>query len=200
MRRKHGWFVLLLLILLLQAGCQWQDMQTRIQSMKESLNTDQKNETEMLVEDVMKDAPLDQAEKTTVQLYFPTKSGGGLGIEERSIDRVDGIGRAAVTELLKGPKSDKMVSPFPTGVQLLDINIRPDGQCFVNFNARIQDIDGAAREKNAVYSIVDTLSQFPTVDEVNFLVEGEKVDSLAGNIDLSVPVAANYEMVKADSR
>ncbi|MGE5423665.1 MAG: GerMN domain-containing protein [Ignavibacteriales bacterium] len=133
-------------------------------------------------------------EKIKVRLYFARKDGKGLDTEERSIKKVEGMARATIKELLKGPKDPQLKSVIPTGTKLLDVNLKPDGTCLVDFTSQIRNISGANAEALEVYSIVNTLSQFPTVDYVVFMVNGEPIDSLGGEFDLSDPVMADFDM------
>ena len=46
----------------------------------------------------------------------------------------------------------------------------------------------------AVYSIVNSLCEIEDVTKVQFLIEGEKLDSYRNVIDLSKPVEPNYDI------
>ncbi len=60
----------------------------------------------------------------------------------------------------------------------------------MDFSAEVRKVSQAKEEKILVDAVAATLGQFPTVKEVSFMVNGEKVDSLAGAVDLSRPVIA----------
>ena len=47
-----------------------------------------------------------------------------------------------------------------------------------------------------VGSIVDTLTEFPEVQNVQILIDGAKVETLSGHMDLSEPLARMSELVK----
>lgn len=132
--------------------------------------------------------------KVKVKLYFARRDGEGLGVEEREISKVEGIARATLQELIKGPLRSDLVSPLPKGIKLLDINIKPDGTCILDFNARLTEVAGAKEETLAVYSIVNTVSQFASVERVVFLIEGKKINSIGGNINVAEPVTADYTL------
>lgn len=134
------------------------------------------------------------AAELKVELYFERQDGRGLAIEEREIPKVEGIARATVEELLKGPGDNKLVSPFPPGTCLLDINIKPNGNCVIDLSSHIKKVRGAHGESLAVYSIVNTLSQFPSVDTVTFLVEGETVETIGGHLNTAEPVTADFSL------
>ena len=129
-----------------------------------------------------------------VNLYFADSSGHKLVVEERNIAKVEGIARRTMEELLKGPASVESVQVFPDGTRLLDINIKPDGLCIVDLSAEACGVVDKDQEKLMVYGMANTLSQFPSVQEISFMIDGEQVDSIGGYIDLSSPLQANYDI------
>ena len=136
--------------------------------------------------------------KVDVVLYFADQGGDLLVPEKREIVMVPGLARATVEELINGPKDKGLARTVPEGTKLRDINIEK-GLCRVDFSRELKDNHwgGSSGELLTVYSIVDTLTQFPTVKEVEILIEGQKIDSLAGHMDLSVPVTRNNQVIKS---
>lgn len=135
--------------------------------------------------------------KVKVTLYFANAEGDMLVPEKRTITEVQGIARATLEELIKGPRADKNLAPtIPSGTRLKDIDIR-NGVATVDFSREFVDNHwgGSSGELLTVYSVVDVLTQFPTVKEVQFLVEGQKVETLAGHMDLAKPVMRNTEYI-----
>lgn len=138
----------------------------------------------------------DSQEKIVVQLWFADSQGQTLVMEEREIPKVEGIARATINELISGPSPESDLLPvIPVGTVLKDINVKDDGLIIVDFSRELIDnhIGGATSEALTVYSIVNTLTQFPTVDRVQFLIEGQTVDTLTGHIDLSEAVMSSLE-------
>ncbi len=139
-------------------------------------------------------------EKTEVVLYFGSKDGTYLVGETREIAKVQGIARATIQELINGPAPESgLAQTIPNGVKLLDINIKPDGVAVVSFNEAIktQHWGGTAGEQLTVYSIVNTLTQFPAIQKVQFLIEDQAVETLAGHLEISQPLERNAEVIKA---
>lgn len=139
------------------------------------------------------------SEKYNLVLFFGDQE-GSLVAEKRQIPKVEGLARRAINELIKGPKSDKLKSNMPTGTKLLDINIKPDGLCIVNFSKELMTNHqgGSSGETNTVYSIVNTLTQFSSVEEVQILIEGEQKETLAGHLDISQPLERDATMVSGN--
>lgn len=190
---KKAWLLVLVLVIILVGPHYYGSLKDRFLSGEGKLKQLSNLEQEVAVpEELIKDL---QREKVKVQLYFPRRDGKGLSIEERQIDMTEGIARSTLQELLEGPENKELKTVIPAGTRLLDINIKPDGFCVVNFSSELSKIN-SQDARLAVYSIVNTVSQFPTVDKVQFLIEGKPVKYLGSSVDLTKPVAAEYDLVK----
>lgn len=129
-------------------------------------------------------------EEREIKLYFADSKGQGLAVETRKIEKTEGIARRTMQELIKGPQTSGYSAVFPPGSELRDINLKPDGLCILDFNDEVKNLSDVRTEKMMVDSIAATLSQFPSVKEITFMIDGEKVDCLTGGLDLSKPVMA----------
>ncbi|NLO89092.1 MAG: GerMN domain-containing protein [Clostridia bacterium] len=138
-------------------------------------------------------------ETIEVVLYFADREGKKLVPENRKIKKVEGLARATINELIKGPSQESDLLPtIPQGTVLRDINIKDDGLCIVDFNKKLMEKNstGVIPEELTVYSIVNTLTQFPAVERVKFRVEGQDPRSM-GNISLSdTPLMENNRLIK----
>ncbi|MZP28240.1 hypothetical protein GTO91_00695 [Heliobacterium undosum] len=133
-----------------------------------------------------------------IMLYFADAKGQNLVVEKRSISKTGSIAKAAVNELIKGPVIHSGALPtIPTGTRLIDININKEGLCTVNLSKELQKNHqgGSASEALTVYSIVNTLTQFQAVQKVQLLVEGKKIETLAGHMDVSQAMARKNSMI-----
>lgn len=134
-------------------------------------------------------------EMTQISLYFASNDGTKLVEETRMIPKEEGIARATVNELILGPDDDELSATMPTGTKLMDINIK-EGVCIVDFNNALKaGIDSIEEENICVYSLVNTLTQFDSVDEVKILVDGKNIDQFAGAFDISATIAPNMNIV-----
>lgn len=143
--------------------------------------------------------PVVKPEKIQITLYYAAKDGSQLVQENRKIDKVPGMARKTVEELLKGPGATSgLANTIPTGTQLLDINLKPDGLAIANFSGELKNSHsgGSSSEAMTVYSIVNTLAQFPTVQRVQILLEGETIETLAGHLDIAKPLEPDYSLIK----
>ena len=127
-----------------------------------------------------------------VVLYFASSDGKSLEAETRKIPKQEGMARATINELIAGPADDSLMPTLPAATILDDINIA-DGVCTVDFSSELLDDlpDDQQAQMLALYSIVNTLSQFDSVDYVRILVNGRALDSLAG-VDVSTVIAPMY--------
>jgi spore germination protein GerM len=68
--------------------------------------------------------------------------------------------------------------------------ISPDGTAYINFSREIQHEfpGGAWTETLTIYSLTNTLAEaFPDIRQVQIMVEGTAIDTLAGHIDTTRP-------------
>ncbi|MDR1205308.1 MAG: GerMN domain-containing protein [Peptococcaceae bacterium] len=155
---------------------------------------------EVSAEDLVQSAGAlaDPSQSKTVLLYFTDQSGANLVAEERMIPKVEGIGRAVMQELLKGPVQPELAEALPQATQLLDINIKEDGLAIVDFSKELAEglADSSSAERMAVYSIVNTLSQFPSVERVQIRVEGKNVNTLKGAVRLDQELTEDVTLIK----
>ncbi len=137
-------------------------------------------------------------ELKTLTLYFTDEAGQKLVVEERNVEKATGIARSSMEELIKGPTQTGLKATLPASARLLDINIRPDGLAIVDFSGNlVKDLPvSATSEKLAVYSIVNTLTQFPTVSKVELRIDGKKVDTLLGYVKLNQDLVKNTSMIQ----
>ena len=77
------------------------------------------------------------------------------------------------------------------------MNIKDDGTCIVDFSKELTEnhSGGVLGEELTVYSIVNTLTQFPSVQEVQIRVDGQEINTIAGHIDVSQAMARNDDLI-----
>ncbi|MDD4803074.1 MAG: GerMN domain-containing protein [Syntrophomonas sp.] len=188
----------LLVICLLSGGCSKVD-ESKINAWKDMIkipvSTEKNNlsDKEILVND--NQSP-DLSEKIEINLYFEDPQQHKLVLEKRSIVKVEGIARQTMHELINGPTQTDLRSTFPAGTQLLDINIKPDGLCIIDLSSEATTVTSKEQGKLMLLAIADTLSQFPTINKVSFLINGENIYNSGAMVDFSKPVQADYSMTR----
>lgn len=125
-----------------------------------------------------------------VVLYFAKADGSGLETEKRDIPAQEGIARATVNELIAGPRTAALSPTLPAATIVEGMTVS-DGLCTVDFSSELVDHLSADPQAQllAVYSLVNTLSQFDSVERVRILVDGETVSGGLGGVDLSAALA-----------
>lgn len=111
-----------------------------------------------------------------VTLYFADKSFKKLLTETRKATMTDNsLEKTIVTELLRGPVSNKLERLVGDGAKLISIETANE-VCFVNFSSAFLDgvESGSLKEKLLVYSVVNSLSQVAGVEKVQILIDGKK--------------------------
>jgi len=190
-----GMAILAVVFIPLWSGC-WPDKDTGASNLPG--NSGKKNtESKGSGEAPGSDGLSDRAEQTAIILYF-SNSDGYLVAEKRTVTKVEGIARLALQELIKGPAPGSQLRPtIPQGTILRDIGIK-NGLATVDFSKeiRLNHGGGSCGELLTVYSIINTLTQFPAVQQVQILLDGQKEETLMGHIDLTRPMPRDESLVR----
>jgi spore germination protein GerM len=136
------------------------------------------------------------SEFTEIALYFCDQD-GHLRVELRELTTTDNLPEAALRELIRGPATPELLPTIPEGTVLKSIVVT-DGLAKADFNSELKTNHwgGSLGEMITVYSIVNTLTQFPEIERVQILIESQEVESLAGHLDLSEPLDPSSDLVK----
>ncbi len=137
-------------------------------------------------------------EQQTVTLYFGDQEAMYLVPETRTVDKKDGILEAAVVEeLVKGPQKEGSARTIPEGTRVRSVNV-VNGVAYVNFSQEFQTKHwgGSAGEIMTIYSVVNTLTDLPGVEKVQFLLEGEKLESILGHMDTTIPIEPDLNLIE----
>ncbi|MCX6372059.1 MAG: GerMN domain-containing protein [Actinobacteria bacterium] len=118
---------------------------------------------------------------TTLSLYF--LRGEALGVAERRVPQTTKPATAATEALLAGPtaaeKAAGLASAVPRGARLIGLSI--DGTTArVNLSAQFAAGGGSLSMQARVAQIVYTLTRFPTIRAVDFILDGALVETLGG--------------------
>jgi len=130
-------------------------------------------------------------ETTTLTLYFTR--GETLGVAAREVPRTEAVARAALEELLKGPTAREaeagLGTEIPEGTKLNDVSIA-DGVATVDLSPEFESGGGSLSMQVRVAQVVYTLTWFPTVDSVQFEIDGRPVEAIGGEgVVVSPPVS-----------
>lgn len=138
--------------------------------------------------------PTPKTDEVEATLYFANKKYIETGdeslekliTEQRTIEYGDiSLEETIVKELMKGPESDELSNVIPSTIKLLGIEVA-DGTAFVNF-AEEGLYGGSMQEDFTLSQIIGSLLELDSVERVQFLIDGEKAESLMGHFDISEP-------------
>jgi len=136
-------------------------------------------------------------------LYFEDDNGYVVPVMKK-IKMEEGIGKAALQELKQSAAESLKVSGLyailPDNAKIeLDINKK---LATLKLNKDALNANNAFEETNKVIAIVNTLTEFSTVEKVQFLLDGKKVSKLKFGTDVSKPIGRfvlNPESADADT-
>ncbi len=142
-------------------------------------------------------------ETTTITLYFIDETLEGLFAEERSVQvEKEGLLPAVIVEeTLKGPKDEELRPVIPEGTRLLGIEVEK-GRAVVDLSRQVRDNFnlGAMGEGYIIYSLVNALTELSEIKEVQFLVDGEVIESIGGHFLLEEEIFTRDEsLIKTNS-
>lgn len=133
----------------------------------------------------------------TVALYFATPDALGLEVEQRVLT-TEPAPMIALAELLTGTANADLVNVIPPGTQLNGLAIS-NGVAYVDFNEGLLNSNnrGSANELLTVAAIVNTLTEFVGIEQVQILINGKEVETLYGHMDLSEPLPRFSDLIKS---
>lgn len=114
--------------------------------------------------------------QTTIVLYFEDSTSGILAKEQRKVDSkelIDDPYKYVLELLLKGPEIEDLLNPIPEETKINEIKFEK-GIVYVDLSKEFLNASGT----NAIYSIVNTLSEFTEVDGVKITIDGEEKEGL----------------------
>ena len=130
--------------------------------------------------------PQVQAQETRdAVLYFISVDNSGTLVREkiiRQVKKTDSPLTIAINSLLTGPTSVEnqkgIISLIPSGTKLLSATVK-NGTAVLNFNESFQfNTKGIEGCRGQLMQIVYTATEFSTVDNVQFLIEGQRKEFL----------------------
>lgn len=144
--------------------------------------------------------PQEKKEEIEITLFFGDKKAQFLIPEIRRVPSTQAVAKVALEELIKGTEDKSKISLIPEGTKLLDISIE-NGVAQLNLSKEFKEKYplGSASENILIYSIVNTLTEFPSIKKVHFLVEGRPLEVIGSNYDLAnTYFERNESMIKKD--
>ena len=137
--------------------------------------------------------------KKEVEIFVPKAKAEGFYLEKKIIKAVDSKDQItnSVNALINQDEANRI---FPKGTKLIsDIKIRKD-IAKVDFNrAFLENFEGGAEDEAIIVnSLAHTIVNADgSIKKIRILVEGKTVESLGGHLDLTEPIEADPQILKA---
>ncbi|MBO6179769.1 MAG: GerMN domain-containing protein [Selenomonadaceae bacterium] len=161
---------------------------------KSSEKPEQKQEqvTEEKKPEVKKDTKpkAEEPKEHALKIYFPNEDGTKVVAVERKVKALEKDKyKAAIEELLKGTDKKGTISIIPKKTKLKSVSLK-GSKLTVDFSGDMVKyfVGGSTGEELMVGSIVNTLTEFKEVKSVKILIDGREVETIAGHMDLTMPI------------
>ena len=135
-------------------------------------------------------AKKEAAKTMQIKVYYPDDQGMKLIAVRLTISQTGGDKyKAAMKALLEGTKEKGQTNIIPRQTKLQSVSVRGD-TAYVDFSRDLvrHFTGGSTGEEMLVGSVVNTMTGFSEIRKVQILIDGEKVETLAGHMDLSAPL------------
>lgn len=135
-------------------------------------------------------------DKYEVKLYFLDEEKQKLVPVYRSVVYKNGISivKLAVEQIIEGPNTDSVNSTIPPDTKVNSVDIK-DGVCYIDFSSEFLSEPLDVDPSLALYSVIDTVTEFPEVDSVVFSVDGES-DFIFRDFEITGPYKRNTDYIK----
>lgn len=132
----------------------------------------------------------DYKQKTTLNVYFSDNTGKALVVIPVDItyNATISLEQLAIEQLISGPYTIEGVSKnnvlptIPKGTVLNKVTVK-ENTCYADFSKEFLNKEDNITDYVAIYSVVNTLVELPSVNKVQFSIDGEQVLKYNQNIN-----------------
>ncbi|MFR4350737.1 MAG: GerMN domain-containing protein [Roseburia sp.] len=145
---------------------------------------------------------INSIQNATLTLYFSNGEGNGLVKEVRQdvyYSSNISVEKLIVEQLLEGPSVSGAKSAIPQGTKLVTVSV-VDGVCYVSLDEGFRNQDYKVNEAIVIYSIVNSLTEVPTVSKVQIAVNGDTSGVYRDNYLLSEMYDRNLDYVESGAK
>ena len=134
-------------------------------------------------------------------LYFPASEAPYLVKETQELEVYDNVSEEMriLAALKKGPKGDDLKSPLSPNAEITSVKTI-SGLCTINFSRDFlsaEDNDADSRPQK-IQSIVHSLCELDTINQVKINIDGKTDMKLDDEIDLSQPMSPDASYLQMD--
>ncbi len=137
------------------------------------------------------------ADRIPVKVYFASHDADYLEAEIHRLNNDELVLQRTMEILVAGPRNTELWPVIPPATKVKSVIVK-ERTAYVDFSEEIvkSGFGGSSREVLAVAAIVNTLTEFTEVERVQILVEGKKVSTLFGHMDVSEPLSRSPGIIK----
>jgi spore germination protein GerM len=145
-------------------------------------------------------APAPAVPRIKATLFYGSADGLGLVPVEQEIPLAQGTvaqARALIEAQLTVAAPEGFVSTIPEGTKLLGVYVSERNEAFVDLDTTVRSKHpgGSMNELFTVYTVVNVLTtNIPDIQNVQLLIDGREVDTLAGHVVLRHPLRKNENL------
>jgi len=148
---------------------------------------------------VNSDSTLLESNNKEVTLYFSSKDGNYLVPVQVKLDLTENeqIETAIIKMLSEGPEDESLAGTIPKNTKILNVFVT-DKVCYVNLSEEFinNHIGGTKGELITIYSIVNSLTELPNINKVQFLIEGEVQEKFKSFTEFNILFERNLDIVQ----
>jgi spore germination protein GerM len=135
--------------------------------------------------------------QTTITLYFSDAQAQYLVPETRTIAKSDNVYKAAIEELIKGPKTQGNYATVPNTMVAVNLTV-VNGTATVDFGQAMNNLvpKGTTGEAMFIDSVVDTLTAFTEIKKVKFTAGGSIPSPSGSRVDWNAEFVRNEALIK----
>ncbi|WP_312832193.1 GerMN domain-containing protein [Sedimentibacter saalensis] len=136
-----------------------------------------------------KPVTLQDTKMKDITVYYEDESGFVVPVFTQ-IPWTEGIAKMTLKCMVVGSETEKRIAKsgfhglLPEGTEIRGMAIK-DGVCKIDFNKNILNTSSYEQEENMITAITYTLTEFPTIDKVELLVGGQKLDTLSKGYEIN---------------
>lgn len=136
------------------------------------------------------------SQKAVVTIYEPDEQ--GLYVIPRSVTVSASQGdlmKAAVTQMIALDQKQKYPM-LPKGLSVHSVTVS-DGTASVDFSKELQNLRGGSTSEDLLIAMTaNTLTSFPNVRQVRFLIDGQPIKKLTGHHDMTAAFPRDENSIK----
>lgn len=137
-------------------------------------------------------------ERVRLHLYFANKKGDKLVDAFRTVVYNSNmpLERIVLEQVIQGPNSNFAYPAINSNTNVINVTTR-DRICYVNLSSDFQNTVEGVQAQTAIYSIVNSLCELPSVDAVQISVEGHPDTVFMESISLTGNFVMNEDIVES---